>query len=595
MFKLTPPTFSGKGARSDRAVAQERGHARSRAALLLLALAPACYIGVAISVYGVDLPNWDEWNLAVLFDKFARGTLTLGDLFAQQGEYRQFFPNLIFLATARLTKWDIRYEMLVSFLLACLVAYNIYRLGELTLRCGRTNRLCLFAAACLFIFSPAQYENWLQGQQLIYFIPAVCLTTGLRVTYTNKLRPWAKLLLCAALSTVATFSTANGLLCWLLLPCVLARYATFARPLHRRAWLLFWLAGFALCVGLYFHGYQKPPQHPSLLHPLAHPLAALVYLLSLLGGPFGMGHLRTSVFAGVLVLAFSALALWRCKRVAHGDAEEAGRMLGWVLLGAYTLLTAGLITAGRAGFGIGQSLSPRYNTYTLFLPLALVSLSQFTSAGARVRCAPPSLLLCALLLLHAPVYLLGLRRMSTMHATQTRAKACVLLVNVVADDCQAQVYPDPAQLRRLAGTLDRLGYMRPPLLTSNRLRDIAARDARAAEAYGTFAQLAPSGADEYTATGLAVLPERGHPADAVLLAREGAEHDPVVFAIAEMEGQSDLVSALLRRGTYGDARWRRTFDARNLPVGTHTITAWAFDTHTGQAYRLAGEHAVARE
>ncbi|MFL6207244.1 MAG: hypothetical protein ACJ74W_00090 [Pyrinomonadaceae bacterium] len=595
MFKLTLSMLAGKGARADMTVARARGPARSRVALLLLALAPACYIGVAIRLYGVDLPIWDEWNLAVLFDKFARGTLTLGDLFAQQNEYRQFFPNLIFLITAWLTKWDVRYEMLVSFLLACLIAYNIYCLGELTLRCGRTNRLCLFAAASLLLFSPAQYDNWLQGQQLIYFIPAVCLTTGLRITYTNNLRPWAKLLLCAALSTVATFSAANGLLCWLLLPCALARRVPITRPLYRRAWLLLWLAGFALCVGLYFYGYQKPPQHPSLLHPLAHPLVALVYFLSLLGGPFGMGHLRASVSAGVLVLALSALTWWRCKRGAQADAEETGRMLGWLLLGAYTLLTACLITASRVGFGVEQSLSARYTTYTLFLPLALVYLSQCASVAAYVPRATPSLLLCALLLLHAPIYLLGIRRMSVMHATQMHAKACVLLVNVVKDDCQAQVFPDPTRLRRSANTLDWLGYMRPPLLTSNRLRDLAAADARAPEIYGIFTRLAPSGADEYTATGLAVLPERGSAADAVLLARSDVEHEPFVFAVAEMESQSDFLSALLRRDTYDDAHWHRTFSVRDLPVGTDTITAWAFDAHTGKAYRLAGEYVLARE
>jgi hypothetical protein len=583
---------SGKGADAHLLVAGARVSARSRAALLLLALAPACFIAVAIRVYGVDLPLMDEWGLVDLFNKFARGTLTLSDLFAQQSEYRQFFPNLIFLATARLTKWDVRYEMLVSFLLACLITYNIYRLGELTLRCGRLERLCLFACACLLIYSPAQYENWLQGQQLIYFIPAACLTTGLRITYSYNLRPWAKLLLCAAFSTIATFSAANGLLCWLLLPWVLARRGPSARPLHGRAWLLLWLAGCALCICLYFYHYQKPPQHPSLLHPLAHPLAALVYLLSLLGGPFGMGHLRICVLAGALVLALSALALWRYKQVAHADAEQAGRMFGWLLLGAYTFLTGCLITTGRAGFGIEQSLSARYATYTLCLPLALVYLSQFTTTGAHMRRVPPTLLLCVLLLLQAPIYLLGLRRMSVMHAAQMRAKACVLLVNVIEDDCQTQVYPDPAQLRRLAGTLDQLGYMRPPLLTSSRLRTMVGTDARPPGSNGTLIQLVPSGANEYTATGLV---ERGRAADAVILAREGAGHDPLVFAVAEMESQGDFVSALLGRGTFGFARWHKMFSVRDFPVDTETITAWAFDAHTGKAYQLAGTYSVVRE
>ncbi len=557
--------------------------------LLLLALAPVCYTAIVIRAYGIDLPTWDEWNSALLFEKLARGTLTLGDLFAQQNEYRQFVPNLIFLAAARLTKWDVRYEMFFSLLLVCLVAYNVYRLGELTLRCGHTDRLSLFAAACLLLFSPVQFDNWLQGQQLIYFMPAVCLTTGLQIIYANKLRPWAKLLLCAALSTVATFSAANGVLLWALLPCAFVCTMPGSRSSYRRAWLVVWLGGFVLCAVLYFHGYQKPAAHPTLAFALLHPLAAIVYHLSLLGGAFSFGHLSLAILAGALMLTLYARALLRGIRSAHADREETRRMLCWLTLGAYALLTACLITVGRAGFGVVQSLSSRYTTYTLFLPLALLYLAQFALNKKRVRYARPAAVLCVLFLLHAPIYLLGIRRMSVMHVAQVHAKACVLLVNVMSDECQPHVYPDAARLRQFANTLDRLGYLRPPLLTSNRLRDIAAPAALPPTDYGTFTSLRRNGTDEYTATGYAMLPATGAPADAVLLAREGAEREPIVFAVAEMETNRDFVSALLRRGIYGDVRWRRAFSARDLPISTAAITAWAFDASTGKAYRLAGE------
>src|SRR2546423_10325968 len=112
--------------------------------LCLLALAPACFTGIAIYLYAVNLPIGDEWAQSIFFTKLAQGTLSARDLFAQQQEYRQFFPNLIVVGLGWLTKWDVRYEMALNFLLACLISYNIYRLSELLPRMNRDARLLLF-------------------------------------------------------------------------------------------------------------------------------------------------------------------------------------------------------------------------------------------------------------------------------------------------------------------------------------------------------------------------------------------------------------------------------------------------------------------
>src|SRR5205823_5215659 len=87
-------------------------------------------------------------------------------------------------------------------------------LAERTVSGDRTLRLFLFLIANLIIFSPAQYENWLQGQQLVYYIPIACITTCLLVGGSGWKLP-TKFGVCAALSVISTFSCANGILCWL--------------------------------------------------------------------------------------------------------------------------------------------------------------------------------------------------------------------------------------------------------------------------------------------------------------------------------------------------------------------------------------------
>src|SRR5205085_7304175 len=101
---------------------------KARRAVLLFTIIPPLLLLLLILKYGVDLIDWDQWPVAALFEKAARGSLSLADLFAQQAEYRSFFPNLIFLGLGWLTHWNIKYEMFVSFLLACLTAFNVYRL-----------------------------------------------------------------------------------------------------------------------------------------------------------------------------------------------------------------------------------------------------------------------------------------------------------------------------------------------------------------------------------------------------------------------------------------------------------------------------------
>src|SRR5258706_3914549 len=185
-----------------------------------LTLAPPCFLARLIFKYSVDVPQWDEWEYVRLFERLSRGSLTIADLFAQMNEYRQFFPNLVIIALGWLTRGNVRYEMLVTLLVACLISFNVYRLAERTIDGDRIPRLFLFLIANLIIFSPSQYENWLQGQQLVYYFPIACVSLCLLVAYSD----WnlkTKFGACACLSVVSTFSSANGILCWLLVLPVL--------------------------------------------------------------------------------------------------------------------------------------------------------------------------------------------------------------------------------------------------------------------------------------------------------------------------------------------------------------------------------------
>jgi hypothetical protein len=146
-----------------------------RALLRYLPFAPALLLAALLPMYWVDVPQYDEWDLVMLVENLSKGSLTAELLFRQINEYRQFFPNIIFVALGKLTHWDLRYEMILIFIAVCLISLNVRRLAALTAEVNEIQFAVLFFVANLVIFSLTQYENWWQAQQLVYYVPILCV------------------------------------------------------------------------------------------------------------------------------------------------------------------------------------------------------------------------------------------------------------------------------------------------------------------------------------------------------------------------------------------------------------------------------------
>jgi hypothetical protein len=564
-------------------------------AAMCAALVVACAPAWLIHRYGVDVPYLDQWEIAPFFEKLSRGTLTLSDLFAQQNEYRQLFPHLIFVALGRLTGWNVKYEMVVSLLLACFVAFGVRRLGA-RMYADPLRRGVLFLLASLLIFSTIQYDNWLFGVQVVYFMPAACVVAGLLVAYSERVGTTAAVTVCACLSAVAMFSSANGIVAWLVLPPALLGARAGARAAWKR-WLPPWCAGLALCAAVYAHGYHSPASHPSTSEVLRHPFDAAAYFVAFLGGPLAAGYfpLAVALVVGSVALlsyAFACAYLFKFR----DDRELLRRSAAWASLGVYSLGTGALVTAGRLGFGVGQAVSTRYATFSLYLLVALIYLlpcvvedatrrGYFTASRLawlkRLGALSAALLLIAHVLIFALVVQHGA---ADWRRARLGAKACLLFIEVTPEErCLTEgLYPDVRLLRERAGSLARMGYLRPPLIRAGNVRALAADGDVCLDAHGSFARLSTEGGG-YVAEGYARLPRSDEPADAVLLAYGTSEDDPTVFALAGVGAD----------GLRNDPHWRKTFPADALPASPRLeITAWAFDAEEGKAYRLCETHAA---
>jgi hypothetical protein len=114
-------------------------------------------------------------------------------------------------------------------------------------------------------------------------------------------------------------------------------------------------------------------------------------------------------------------------------------------------------------------------------------------------------------------------------------KAGLLLINILdePEPLARNVHQgnDPG-LKAGTNFLDRLGYLRPRLVRSNRISEIAFPSD--AKTMGEFNELGKRSGGEFAASGWAILPESHRAADGVLLTYDDEQGDSIIFALAEV-------------------------------------------------------------
>jgi hypothetical protein len=580
---------------------------RAELASLALAVLPACILGYLVLKYGVNVPFGDQWDTpGALFEKIGnRGSISLADLLSQHNESRKFFPRLFFLGLAHLTHWNVQYEMLSSFVLACLISLNIYKLSQITLQKSQMYLLLLLSFANLIIFSPAQYENWLWGIQIIAFIPIFSITSCLLVAHSH-LKIWTKLLICCAFSILSTFSYANGLLCWIAFLPMFIFSADWQRLKYqgKGLFILAWLSAFLVNIGIYFHDYHKPPLHPSFTEVLVHPVKAFFYFCSFLGSPLAGGSLTIAFLTGFcLISVFTVLCIYLLWQI-HQRKVSLFPIVGWITIGAYSIVSGLITTAGRLGFGIEQSMVSRYTTFSGYLIVSIVYLSvissnlwnerqlnssvgQFKSVSSReISSTTVTVLITAIVTLHLVACSNFVSSMDKSWYSRAEAQACLRFINFVDDACITEsLYPKPAIPKQRISAIQKLGFIETKVATTPVIHPAKREEG---EEYGAFDSLQPLGKDQYVASGWAILPEKERAADAVLLTYKDEQGRAIVFAVAATGGARQDVSDSLKIRSYFSSGWRTIFSTKNLPPRELRIQAWAFDIAEDQSFELIG-------
>ena len=489
--------------------------------LVIIPVLVALVLGFLLWKYGVNCPFMDEWDIPGWnLVQVNLNQLSLKGLIRQHNESRKFFPRLLFIYLSR-SSWNPRLGMLISFLLSCLITFNVYYLSKLTLKETTLRKFAYLTLASMLIFSPIQWDNWLMGLQWIAFIPIAAITSALAIIFArNPLI--VKLLLSAGLATLATFSFANGIISWIII--FPALYLVVSK--NRRSQVLVtagWLLLFSSNVAVYFHNYHRPPHHPNPTEALGLPIESIAYYLSFLGSPLGIHQLRLNQILGLIVCLLIACCCWYLLRIDR-HPQLVQRLFPWLSILGYTLISGALTTVGRVSFGVDQSLASRYTTFSTYGFVGLIYIVAILVREVNDR--PEKIgrkyyrltkrmaiaVLALFLLLYPLNFARGVKAMEITHRERLYGKSCLSFINVVTDrEClEKYIYPNLADLRKRANDLDRVGLLQPSLILSDRLEDIS-RDGFTEINYGSFESLTLGQDNNYTASGWSALPQYNAP------------------------------------------------------------------------------------
>ena len=584
--------------------------------LLLFYLIPFAFLLWFVTSFGVNVPYADQWEMVPLFQNIISGKATFQLFFAQQNEHRILFPKLIISALALLSGWNIQLELYFSVALAAIMYLSLLKISFD--QAERHNQLFHIAniSTCLIVFSVVQWENWLWGFQIAWFLVDACLVVAVLALSSSVCTTLqTKFTVAAVACFIASFSLAHGLLTWIaVVPSLRSCCKDFRQ--FRKASVL-WLGLFLAACVLYFIGYHKPPQTPDLWFVIKEPRLAANYFLTLLGSPLACYSGFSEILGLVTLASFGFFVVRYVKKAGSSFSNDAAP---WISLGCFVILFSLMTTVGRAGFGVAQASTSRYTTITILLLVALVQLWQLMRQTASKTLDPaaslndakdPKGLSNTLIIgvLTSLVMLTSINSLPLVEVLRSRlqyGQVCLEAVDYVArslDNCIQLLYPEIElqshypnimSISDRTKILNRIGFRRFPGRTikfvTEPTKDYGHFDTSAASKIPAIVRKNCLNCGMLNVNGWAVLPEQNKPAQLVFL---GLGHQPEAFlSSAYVHLSSPDVAKALGIEKYNRARWQTTISPQLFPLGETLLTAWVYDSDGKQFIKLNGEQSM---
>jgi hypothetical protein len=548
-----------------------------------------------IEKFGINIPYWDQWSLVDLYEKTFIGKSSFSDFFSLNNEHRVLFPKLIFVTLAYLSNWNIKVELYFNLALSLIMFIALYRISCL---CHNHRNFIFYASnllVCVFIFSIGQYENWLWGFQIAWFLVNTCIILViLCLTSAQEDLSIMRLILMILCCLIASFSSLHGLLSWIVVvPITLLRRSQLKQRLFNTG-LLF--LGFLLSTIFYFANYQKSGSHPDIFFFRKNLMTTIEYFFNIIGSPIvrfsSAVGLSPSVIGIFIVLLFLIFNCYCVKQYLQNSPIY--QFLPWISLGWFSILFAGATAIGRSGFGVEQALSSRYVSVSVLLVIACINLWSLIVLNQQQRNFWQYRLLTTAFILGvlSTIYLYGLssdfRMAKESSAARLTGKTCLELISYLDDSlqnsCLSLLYPDSHSVVRWSASLETLGFLQkvktvefiPHTSTSPPIGHID---------FPTGSQIFKSG-EQVAFRGWGVDREHSSKPQVVFLSLSDKRF---FFAVAPTTIERRDVSKHFSSEQFLYSGWEVSIPAKQFSNNEQIVKAWVYDPMQHQLLQLDGE------
>ncbi len=558
---------------------------------LVLACFPPALIAATVARYGRNVPFGDEFDLLPALSETFEGHFRFDLLWGQHNEHRPFLPWLIMLGLARISDWDIRYELAANMVVALgLLAVLILLIRQTVEPLAPSLKPWLILAASLTTFSLAQWENWLAGFQLTIFMNALAAALTVLALVRWGVR-WPALVIALLGAIGGALSFASGLFLLVLVPVWFLLRSRRHEGLASRLSLAVAVVVPASVIALYFVDFYYP------ILPVSRPLSYGSYVLTYIGGALSFYGSKTIAqwWGATGIAAFTGCGIWLWTRsAAHRQA-----LLPWLLLALYAILSGSMTGVGRAGLGVSQALSSRYVTISSLFWVSVIvvvalAIGRFLKDEAVSRTAGLAVVAVttSIATLGAVSYGVTWSRaegaVKAHHEALLRGQECLLYYDRAPDECLRILYPDVQTVRQFARRLEALKL--GPFAPSQRERPLASYTLVVGPGPAGFIDhvtRAPAdrtqGSDEVAVSGWGMDPFARSMAASVLIVVDGQ----VMGRATTGERRPDAARAL-HRNRLRRSGWVFRFGLFRLDPGLHLVEAYVVLDDNRRIVRLAG-------
>lgn len=569
------------------------------AALVVIACIPPLLAWHLITAARVPLPVWDEWfTPGDLYRSWCVGTLSFGDLFVQHNESRKLFPRLLYLLLAQLHGWDVRDSMTLVFAEICLLCALLFLLLRKTRGASAISLLPAWTLMSFLCFAPVQFENFLWGIQLETFFPGVAVAIAALVNL-SRLSFAGRALCNLALTIIATFTYANGLLLWALaLPI-----PTGAPSRRTAAWCYIgWFIACAFAVAAYFHGYEQPENVPAWELHGRNAADLALYPVLWVGAYFGSANV-SAVAVGPFAITLGAV-IFAASGVVMRRSRDWRPFYPWLLLGGYSAASCALIAWGRSPMGVQQAMDARYKTFSLFFYLALVggafalysTLALDLRRRRRLFVAAAAILVTFAAFAWFASYREGIATLESHRRSRLTMLRAYEWVNVIPDNPDlAPIFPLRDWLLERTRILSDCGLLRTKFVGEPLASAVKRLPANADGSHGGIDVCSFDANGNLHASGWAWLPDQNRPADRVVIGCETADGSFKPISVIATGGYRPDLRKHFSRKNFERAGFAHVMRPDNLPAGESlAVSAWAVDLRNQRVHPLGGRWTPAR-